>query len=59
MVWDEKQPAAQALALSRLRHRRSPNWVEPDSPIGHAHARTRSLKKTDINPEEDASMTSI
>ena len=36
-----------------------PDWVEQDSPIGHAHARTRSLKKTDINPEEDASKTPI
>jgi hypothetical protein len=29
------------------------DWVEQDSPIGHAHARRRSLKKTDINPEQD------
>ena len=27
-----------------------PDWVEQDGPIGHAHARRRSLKKTDINP---------
>jgi hypothetical protein len=36
-----------------------PDWVEQDGPIGHAHATRRSLKKTDINPEEDASRTSI
>ena len=36
-----------------------PDWVEQDGPIGHAHARRRSLKTTDINPEEDASRTSI
>lgn len=36
-----------------------PDWVEHDGPIGHAHARTRSLKKTDINPEEDPSRTPI
>ena len=36
-----------------------PDWVEPGSPIGRAHARTRSLNKTDINPEEDASRTPI
>ena len=36
-----------------------PDWVAQDGPIGHAHARRRSLKKTDINPEEDPSMTSI
>ena len=30
-----------------------------NGPIGHAHASRRSLKKTDINPEEDASTTSI
>jgi hypothetical protein len=35
-----------------------PDWVEQDGPIGHAHARGRSLKKTDINPEEDASKMS-
>ena len=36
-----------------------PDWVEQDGPIGHAHAGRRSLKKTNINPEEDASRTSI
>ena len=36
-----------------------PDWVEQDGPIGHAHASRHSLKKTDINPEEDASTTSI
>jgi hypothetical protein len=36
-----------------------PDRVEQDGPIGHAHATRRSLKKTDINPEEDASRTSI
>jgi len=36
-----------------------PDWVEQDGPIGHAHARRRSLKKTDINPEEDVSRRSI
>jgi hypothetical protein len=33
--------------------------VEQNGPIGHAHALRRSLKKTDVNPEEDASTTSI
>ena len=27
-----------------------PDWVEQDGPVGHARARRRSLKKTDINP---------
>ena len=27
-----------------------PDWVEQDSPIGHAHARTHSLKKTELTP---------
>ena len=36
-----------------------PDWDEQDGPIGHAHARTRSLKKTDINPQEDPSRTPI
>lgn len=36
-----------------------PDWVEQDGPIGHAHASRRSLKKTELNPEEDASRTSI
>jgi hypothetical protein len=36
-----------------------PDWVEQDGPVGHAHASRRSLKKTDLNPEEDASRTSI
>jgi hypothetical protein len=36
-----------------------PDWVEQDGPIGHAHASRRSLKKTELNPEEDPSRTSI
>jgi hypothetical protein len=36
-----------------------PAWVEQDSPIGHAHASQHSLKKTNLNPEEDPSKTSI
>jgi hypothetical protein len=36
-----------------------PDWVEQDGPIDRAHARTCSLKKTDINPEEDSSKTLI
>lgn len=59
MVEIEKPPATQALALSGLRHRCSPAWVEQDSPIGHAHASRNSLKKTNLNLEEDPSMTSI
>jgi hypothetical protein len=34
-----------------------PDWVEQLGPVGHAHASRRSLNKTDINPEEDASTT--
>ena len=36
-----------------------PDWVEQGGPIGLAHASRRSLKKTDLNPEEDASETLI
>jgi len=36
-----------------------PDWVERGGPIGRAHARRRSLKKTDINSEEDPSRTLI
>jgi hypothetical protein len=36
-----------------------PDWVEQLGPVGHAHASRRSLNKTDINLEEDASTTPI
>ena len=59
MVEVEKQPTTQALALSRLRHRRSPTGSSGTAPSATRHARRPSLKKTDINPEEDPSRTSI
>ena len=59
MVWVEKEPATQALALSSLRHGRSPTGSSRPSPNGRTRAPRRSLKKTEINREEDASKTQI
>jgi hypothetical protein len=57
MVGIKKEPATQALALSWLRHRRSSTGVEQSDPNGRTRTQRRSLKKTEINPEEDASET--
>jgi hypothetical protein len=35
------------------------DWAEQSDPIGRTHTRWRSLKKTELNPEEDASKTPI
>src|ERR1700737_3735705 len=53
MVWDEKQPARHALALSRLGHRRSPTNPSSATITATKHSLARSLKKTEGEAEED------
>jgi hypothetical protein len=53
MVGDEKQPARHALALSRLRHRRSRTNPSSATTTSTEHASARSLKKTEDEAEED------
>ncbi len=56
---DRKTARNTSTCAVRIAPRPLLDWVEQDSPIGHAHASRHSLKKTDLNPEEDASKTSI
>ena len=55
MVNIKKVLATQALTLPRLGHGPLPDRVDKRNPIGHVNALEGSLKKKEINPEEDGS----